>query len=147
MVIKGLPQGSPIHVVCRQQFRLEFLQRYDMKMHFVLSQIGADYMRVAMICFFAGVLLILVGWLIWKNNKPEYLVGYKKIEHEDTRTFAKLAGQAHMLGGAGMVLLSFPLNEESPNPVFAVSMLVCSLVLIVMAFVRYRQALKSRRKK
>ena len=52
-----------------------------------------------------------------------------------------------MLGGAGMVLLSFPLNEESPNPVFAVSMLVCSLVLIVMAFVRYRQALKSRRKK
>ena len=118
-----------------------------MKMHFVLSQIGADYMRVAMICFFAGVLLILVGWLIWKNNKPEYLVGYKKVEHEDTRTFAKLAGQAHMLGGAGMVLLSFPLNEESPNPVFAVSMLVCSLVLIVMAFIRYRQALKSRRKK
>ena len=100
-----------------------------MKMHFILSQIGADYMRVAMICFFAGVLLILVGWLIWKNNKPEYLVGYKK------------------MGGAGMVLLSFPLNEESPNPVFAVSMLVCSLVLIVMAFVRYRQALKSRRKK
>ena len=118
-----------------------------MKMHFVLSQIGTDYMRVAMICFFAGVLLILVGWLIWKNNKPEYLVGYKKIEHEDTRIFAKLAGQAHMLGGAGMVLLSFPLNDESPDPVFAVSMLVCSLVLIVMAFIRYRQALKSRRKK
>lgn len=118
-----------------------------MKMQYLFSQYGVDTMRVAMVCFSAGVLLILVGWLIWKNNKPEYLIGYTKLPNEDTKTYSRLAGQAHMIGGAGMVLLSLPLNEEHPNTIFAIAMLICSIILIVLAFVRYGKAQKSRRKK
>lgn len=117
-----------------------------MTMQTVLASTVHLNMRVAMTCFFAGVLLIFVGWIIWKNIKPQYIPGYREVENEDTKTYCRLMGQAHMIGGAGMVLFSLPLNEENPNKVFTIVMCICCFVMLGLAVARYLKAQKLRRK-
>ena len=107
-------------------------------------------MRVAMVCFAAGLMMIFIGRLVWKQNKPEYLPGYKKIENEDTKDtkeFSKLAGQAHVLGGIGLLMLSFPLNEERPDGTFATAMLIGCLIMVILGVARYMKAMKLIRRK
>lgn len=117
-----------------------------MMIHTVLAAGNNPNMRVAMTCFGVGVLLMFFGWIVWKNVKPQYIPGYKKAENEDTKTYCRLAGQAHMLGGAGLILFSFPLNEENPNGIFAIAMCICCFVMLGLAVARFRKAEKLRRR-
>ncbi|MDO4804482.1 MAG: hypothetical protein Q4A32_06665 [Lachnospiraceae bacterium] len=105
-----------------------------------------ENMRVAMLCFGAGLMFIFYGRYVWKYNKPDHIPGYTKREYEDTHTFSRMAGQAHILVGVGLLLLSFPLNELTPNPVFAIAALAGCLVMVALGVVRYVQAIKSRRR-
>ena len=55
-----------------------------------------------------------------------------------------MAGQAHILVGFGLLLLSFPLNEMTPNPVFAIAALAgCGLgaasCSAMNSFLKYRR--------
>ncbi|HAE45330.1 MAG TPA: hypothetical protein DCG37_07040 [Lachnospiraceae bacterium] len=117
-----------------------------MTIQMVLAAGNNPNMRVAMMCFGVGVLLMFLGWIVWKNVKPQYIPGYKKAENEDTKTYCRLAGQAHMLGGAGLILFSLPLNEEDPNVIFVIAMCICCFVMLGLAVVRFRKAEKLRRR-
>lgn len=71
-------------------------------------------------------------------------MGYKKKSGENKKLYAKNLGQAVMFFGAGMVILSLPLNEEQPNRLFAPVCLILCFVNIGVAVYFYIRAEKDR---
>lgn len=143
----GLPRGGPISYVMKGFFMLNMLGGDIGVYKSIFMTVGIhENMRVAMVCFGAGLMFLFYGRYVWKYDKPDYIPGYTKREYEDTKYFSKLAGQAHMLAGGAMLLLSVPLNEITPNPVVLIVSFIGCIVLIVMAILRYIKAIKSRRR-
>lgn len=101
-------------------------------------------MQVAMFCLGVGVFMIVHGRYMWKHGKPELMMGYKKKPGENKKLYAKNLGRAVMFFGAGMVILSLPLNEEQPNRLFALVCLILCFVNICVAVYSYIRAEKDR---
>ena len=101
-------------------------------------------MQVAMFCLGVGVFMIVIGRLMWKNGKPELMMGYKKKRGENKKLYAKNLGRAVMFFGAGLIILSLPLNEVQPNRLFALACLILCFVNIGVAVYFYYRAEKDR---
>ena len=101
-------------------------------------------MQVAMFCLGVGVFMIVIGRLMWKNGKPELMMGYKKKPGENKKLYAKNLGRAVMFFGAGLIILSLPLNEVQPNRLFALACLILCFVNIGAAVYFYYKAEKDR---
>jgi drug/metabolite transporter (DMT)-like permease len=100
-------------------------------------------MQVAMFCLGVGVFMIVLGRLMWKNGKPELMMGYKKKPGENKKLYAKNLGRAVMFFGAGLIILSLPLNEVQPNRLFALACLILCFVNIGAAVYFYYKAEKA----
>ena len=98
--------------------------------------------EVGMFCFVIGILLVWVGFQIWKQKKAEWIPGYKKKAGENTTAFCAMAGKGVMLGGVGMFILSIPISQTEPDKYFALTCLLCCLVFIGMGVNLYIRAEK-----
>ena len=96
--------------------------------------------EVGMFCFVIGILLIWVGFQIWKKKKADWIPGYKKKPGENTAAYCTMAGKGVILGGIGMFILSVPISQEDPNKYFALTCLICSFAMIGMGFNLYLRA-------
>ena len=93
-----------------------------------------------MFCFVIGILLIWVGFQIWKRKKADWIPGYKKKPGENTAAYCAMAGKGVILGGVGMFILSVPISLADPNKYFALTCLICSLACIGMGLNLYLRA-------
>lgn len=112
-------------------------------LHMITAYTNQD---VSMVCFFSGILLMLVGLYVWIKKRPDILPGYKRVENENTAAYARFFGQALMFAGAAVFVLSVPLHDENPDKGTAVMALFLCLVLLAAAMGFYILAVKVRRK-
>ena len=98
--------------------------------------------EVGMFCFVIGILLIWVGFSIWKRQKTDWIPGYWKKAGENTAAYCAMVGKGVISGGVGMFILSIPLSRPEPDKYFALCCLICSLVFIGMGVALYIRAEK-----
>ena len=95
-----------------------------------------------MFCFVVGILLVWVGFQIWKRKKADWIPGYRKKAGENTAAYCTMVGKGVILGGVGMVVPSIPISLTVPDKFFALSCLICSLIFIAMGLILYFRAEK-----
>lgn len=96
--------------------------------------------EVGMFCFVVAVILIWAGYLIWKQQKTQWIPGYVKKSGENTAAYCALAGKGVMLGGVGLLILSVPISQAEPNKFFALCCLISCLIFVGMGVGLYLKA-------
>ena len=96
--------------------------------------------EVGMFCFIIAVLLIWVGYQIWKVQKTEWIPGYQKKPGEKTAEYCVMVGKGVILTGIGMLILSIPISQANPDKYFALCCLFSCLIFIGMGVSLYFRA-------
>lgn len=86
--------------------------------------------EVGMFCFFTSLLLVFVGYGIWKKQRTDWIPNYKQKPGQNTAAYCTLVGKGVILAGIGLFLLSVPISLEQPDKMFAVCCLLACLVFI-----------------
>ncbi|MDR4888197.1 DUF3784 domain-containing protein [Fredinandcohnia sp. QZ13] len=85
-------------------------------------------------CFFAGLLCILLGFLIWKKKQLSLIAGYNEETYKgDKEKLAKVVGLFTIIVGLLTILLPFGLEfvSELFGLLFGAIITIGSIVLII----------------
>ncbi len=90
-----------------------------------------------------GLLMVRLGWLIWKKQKIEllHIYHYDKVKEEDKGAFCCLCGIGTCLAGAGLVVSGI-LTVISGNLLSLAPMvagLVICIAMMILALAKYNR--------
>lgn len=92
-----------------------------------------------------GIIFIIVGLIIWKNNNISLIHDYHhtKVSEKDKKTYTKNYGKALLIMGTGICLtgiIDFMFNTAIGFIIFGVCF-ICGLVIIIYTQIKYNHGI------
>ena len=90
-----------------------------------------------------GILLIILGYLLWKKEKISILhdYHYNKVSSENRETFCKLSGIGLIVTGVGLVITAVMLgiSDSAYSFICFAVCFIAGLVLLIVAGMKYNR--------